>query len=82
VKKGEEQLGRYIHPVLYQYALRYFGNRKKAVRAARNNSDPIHFKHRTMRPRERKSNLDIANDIQFGSSRIRSTSANFEHDPN
>ena len=51
------------HPELYKYALRFFGSCRNAVRAAQHEPPSIHFKHRLKRPRERKSNSEIAKEM-------------------
>ena len=51
------------YPDLYKNALRFFGSWKNAVRAAELRPTEIHFKHRIKRPREVKSNPEIAREI-------------------
>ena len=61
-EKGQA-LDRRKHPELYEYALIFFGSRESAVRAARGEPPSIHFKHKVKRPREAKSNPEIAREI-------------------
>ena len=61
-EKGQA-LDRDDHLELYKYALRFFGSCRNAVRAAQHEPPSIHFKHRLKRPRERKSNSEIAKEM-------------------
>ncbi len=61
-EKGQA-LDRDDHPDLYKFALRFFGSCRNAVRVAQHEPPSIHFKHRLKRPRERKSNSEIAKEM-------------------
>lgn len=63
LRERGEVLDRRNYPELYKYALRFFGSRENAVRAARMEPIPVHFKHKLKRAREMKSNLEIAREI-------------------
>lgn len=52
------------YPELYKQAMKYFGSWRNTVRAAQYEPASIHFKHRLKRPREAKSNAEIARELE------------------